>query len=174
MNKEFHEASTRVEDRIDDGLMTTKTINNLEKIFQDAENNHKIGPSNHDTSRTPALGTSVNLAKAPGQRTPINVQRPPGKSPSNQPGAWKDKCGSYPKGSCSMHTQVLNHSPREGLSGQNQTRQFRASSHGKARTRTQRGLPTLSYWIAPCRTSPATTTQNTTRHEPAETVSRPG
>jgi len=107
VNKEFHDASTRVEDRIEDELMT-KTINNLEKIFQDAENNHKIGPSNHGTPRTPSLGTSVNLAKPSGQRKPIDVQRPANPNPK-QPAVGKDRRGSYPKGSCSIHKFSTTH-----------------------------------------------------------------
>ena len=109
VNKEFQEASTRVEDIIEDGLMT-KTINNLEKKFQDAENNHKIGPSNHGTSRTPAPGTSVNLAKAPGQQMSINDKRPtPNRQITIEPTAGKDKRRSYPKGLCSIHKFSTTH-----------------------------------------------------------------
>ncbi len=108
VNKEFHEACTRAENRIEDKIMT-KTIDNLEKIFQTAERDHKIGPSYHGTDLVPTLNSSVNLAKPSGHRKPISVQRPIDKSSNPTPGAQKDKRGSYPKGSCSIHKFSTTH-----------------------------------------------------------------
>ena len=109
VNKEFHEACSKIEDRIEDKRIT-KTINNLEKIFQATEKDHKIGPSHQGTPLMPTLNSSVNLAKPTGQRNPINVQRPIDKT-SNKPPAFtgKDKRGSFPKGSCSIHKFSTTH-----------------------------------------------------------------
>ena len=128
---------------------------------QEAENNHKIGPLNPGISRTPALGTSVNLAKAPGQRTPMHKRpTPPRQITLGPTRSWEGQAWIISE-RLVFDTQVLNHSSREGLSGQNQTRKFRSPSHG-GRTLTHRGLSTLPHWMAPCRTSQRPTIQPAT------------
>ena len=100
-NNEFLTASNRCLERIEDEKMS-KTMADIETVFQATEENHGIGPDYHGTPLTGPLDAFAHLAKTPG-------------APGAPKAPRKDTGGKYPKGSCPIHKHSTNHLHKDCL-----------------------------------------------------------